>query len=77
MPDLSKVWGMGEYRFVVLDERLHADRELTLSCLRDADALMIAQVMGGGAAVEIYQNSRMVGRHDPNGPAPEAAKAVG
>ena len=35
MPDMSKVGGMGEYRFVVLDGRMHAERELTLSCLRD------------------------------------------
>jgi len=66
---------MGEYRFVVLDARMHAARELTLSCLRDSDALMIAQVMSGGAAVEIYQNSRMVGRHDPDGPPPEERAA--
>jgi hypothetical protein len=58
---------MGDYRFVVLDHQMYPARELTLSCLRDSDALLIAQAVGGGAGVEIWQNSRMVGRHDPGG----------
>jgi hypothetical protein len=51
----------GDYRFLLLNAQAGTFQELTLVCIGDDDALLIARGIGGGCNVEIWEDTRLVG----------------
>ena len=51
----------GDYRFLLLDAEMTAVQDLTLVCLSDSDAMLIARGIGGGCNVQVWDDRRLVG----------------
>ncbi|MFI4973337.1 MAG: hypothetical protein ACHP84_02235 [Caulobacterales bacterium] len=50
-----------QYRFLMLNPAMRVVQDITLLCLRDADALVIAEGIAGVNSVEVWDNRRLVG----------------
>jgi hypothetical protein len=53
---------MGDYTFVLKDVGGAGARELSLVCLTDADAMLIARGLGGARDIEVWVKDRLVGK---------------
>ncbi len=51
----------GDYRFQLLDSEMEPVHDLNLICLSDSDAMLIAQRIGGGRNVQVWDGRRLVG----------------
>ena len=65
----------GDYRFLILNAEAGTFRELTLVCIGDSDALLLARGIGGGGNVEIWEDNRLVGVVRPKPPQQAEAAA--
>ena len=53
---------IGDYRFLLRESDTGEVEALTLICLTDTDAMLIARGLGGGREVEVWDHQRLVGR---------------
>jgi hypothetical protein len=51
----------GDYRFLLLDAEMAAVHDMTLVCLNDSDAMLIARRIGGVSNVQVWDDRRLVG----------------
>jgi len=51
----------GDYRFLLLDAEMEQVHDMSLVCLNDSDAMLIALRIGGGCNVQVWEDQRLVG----------------
>ena len=51
----------GDYRFLLLDAEMEQVHDISLVCLDDSDAMLIARRIGGGRNVQVWEDRRLVG----------------
>jgi hypothetical protein len=61
LPDGSRRKMTGDYRFLLMESETGAVHDMTLVCLNDSDAMLIARGIGGGRDVEVWDHHRLVG----------------
>jgi hypothetical protein len=51
----------GDYRFLLLDTEMEQVHDMSLVCLNDSDAMLIARRIGSGCNVQVWEDRRLVG----------------